>query len=295
MKFKLSAVLVSLLLLTACSSENKTTDPSPSPVVSPSPTAFRSVGDLKVHFIDVGQGDSILVQTPGGKTMLVDAGKKEDGNKVVDYIKSQGIQKIDALVNTYPADDHIGGMTQVANSFDIGSVYIPRKSVDSPSQKDFLKVEKIKKMEKNEAAPGTQIPIDPSVTIDVLAPNSYTYSDLKDFSAVLKVTYGDNSFLLTGDATGTSEKDIISKGYNLRSTVLKVANHGSKNSTTDDFFNAVAPKYAVISIGKGKNPAKEVTDKLNLAAVQTYRTDEKGTVVATTDGLTIKFDTVASK
>ena len=297
MKFKLSAVLVSLLLLTSCSSSNNPTpsssSPSSEPVATAVPTPFKSVGNLKVHFIDVGQGDSILVQTPAGKAMLVDAGKKEDGPKIVDYIKSQGIQKLDALVYTYPAEEHIGGIVQVASSFTIDNLYLPRKMSDSPIQKEFLKLDNIKNMDKNEAAPGSKIYIDPDVVIDVVAPNDYSNENIKDYSVVLKLTYGENSFLLTGDATSVSEKLMLSRKYNLSSTVLKVADHGSKDSTSYEFFNAVAPKYAVISVGKGNtngDPSKEVLDKLNTAAVQTYRTDESGTIVATTDGFTLKFD-----
>jgi beta-lactamase superfamily II metal-dependent hydrolase len=116
MKFKLTAVLMSLLILTSCSSQDSNNASPTTSVPSASPTAFKSAGELKVHFIDVGQGDSILVQTPGGKTMLIDAGKKEDGSKVVNYIKSQGVQKIDALVNTNPDDEHLGGLAEVVNS-----------------------------------------------------------------------------------------------------------------------------------------------------------------------------------
>lgn len=297
MKFKLSAILISLLLLTACSSPEKATNSqSPESVVSVAPTVFKSTGNLKVHFIDVGQGDSILVQTPRGKAVLVDAGKKEDGKKVIDYIKSLGIQKLEALVYTYPADDHIGGMIDVANAFDITAAYMPRKMTKSPIQKEFLNMDKIKNTTRYETAPGTKVFIEGenNLSLDVVAPNDYSNDNLKDYSAVIKLTYGDTSFLLTGDATSVSEKLMLSREYDLRSTVLKVANHGSNESTTYEFLNAVAPKYAVISVGKGNadgNPSKEVLDRLNTAAVKTYRTDEAGTVVATTDGHSVNFET----
>ncbi len=298
MKIKPFAVLISLLFLTSCSSQNNTSvNPSTLPATSAPPTAFKSAGDLKVHYIDVGQGDSILVQTPGGKVMLIDAGKKEDGDKVVNYIKSQGIQKIDILVNTNPADDHIGGLTQVVNSFEVTRAYIPRKYVSSPAQTDFLNAVDAKKVKLNQILSISDLGIDPLVGIQVLAPSSYNYTELGDYSAVIKLNYGDNSFLFTGDAQSASEKEMLSKDYSLESTVLKVSCHGAGTATTPDFLKAVSPKYAVISVGKGNslgNPAKETLDKLSSANVQIYRTDEMGTIVATTDGLTLKFDTGVS-
>lgn len=293
MKFKLTAVLMSLLILTSCSSESSNNASPTMSVPNASPTAFKSSGELKVHFIDVGQGDSILVQTPGGKVMLIDAGKKEDGSKVINYIKSQGVQKIDALVNTNPDDEHLGGLAQVVNSFDVANAYITKKSVSSTAQTEFLNAIKTKKVEKTQALAGLRIDIDPLVDIQMTAPNnSSNYANVKDYSAVIKLTYGNESFMFTGDALSQSEGEMLESAFALNSTVLKVSNHGNKASTSTAFLNAVSPKYAVISVGKGNpngDPSKEVLDSLTKANAQIFRTDESGTILATTDGLTLNI------
>lgn len=131
----------------------------------------------------------------------------------------------------------------------------------------------------------------------MLAPNSSQYDDLNDYSAVIKLTFGKTSFMLDGDAETISESEMLAKGYNLKADVLKLGHHGSNSSTSASFLKAVSPKYAIISVGKGNDyghPTKATLTKLKQAKISTFRTDENGTIIATSDGTTITFDKKAT-
>jgi competence protein ComEC len=252
---------------------------------------------MKLHFISVGQADSILIQTPGGKNMLIDAGNNEDSKIIQDYLKAQKINKIDALIATHPHEDHIGAMDDVIKAFPIGIVYMPNVKSTTATYNDMINAIKAKKLTVNTPVAGKSIVLDPAIKIDILAPNSSKYEDLNNYSIVLKITYGKNSFLLTGDAEEISEREMIAKKYNLKADLLKVGHHGSKSSTIATFLSAVKPTYAVISVGKGNDyghPEKLILDKLSVVKSQVFRTDLVGTIVATSDGTTIKIDKKAS-
>ena len=300
MKKKITTVIMVLLLMAICgliysSMQNGPEDIGGIQIQEPTNSPFpgtQSFG-LKVHFIDVGQGDSILVQTPNGKSVLVDASKNDEGEKVVEYIKSQGIEKLDALVGTHPHEDHIGGMDMVVKELDIGSIYMPKKTTTTKTFKDLLNAVKKKSLKIDTAKAGVDIEVDKSVEMSILAPNSSDYEDTNDYSAVIKLTYNKTSFLLTGDAGNTSEKEMLSKGYDLKADVLKVGHHGSRTSTTAGFLEAVSPSYAVISLATPNeygHPHKETLKKLSDANIQVFRTDKSGTVIALSDGKTIKFE-----
>lgn len=252
---------------------------------------------LKVHYIDVGQADSILVQTPSGKVMLIDAGNNADGDMIVSYLKSQGIGRIDILVGTHPHEDHIGGMDTVINGLDIGKIYIPNVANNTKTFEDVLTAIKNKGLKVTAATAGITIDLDPAVQVLMLAPNRSNYENSNDDSAIIKLIYNNNSFLFAGDAQDDSEREILAKGFDIRADVLKVGHHGSNTSTSSEFLKAVSPRYAVISVGKGNDyghPDQVTLDKLSQANVQVLRTDEEGTIVATSDGNTIKLDKSAS-
>ncbi|AFK87466.1 MULTISPECIES: ComEC/Rec2 family competence protein [Thermoanaerobacterium] len=250
-------------------------------------------GLLKVHFIDVGQGDSIFIESPGGKTMLIDAGVPEMGKKVVDYIKSLGVTKIDILVGTYPHEDHIGGMDRVIESFEIGKFYMPKVTTNTRTFEYVLNAAKNKGLKIDVAKAGVTLDLGHSVSAEMIAPNSSKYDDLNEYSAVIKLVYKNTSFLFTGDAGAESEREMIEKGYDLKSDVLKVGHHGSSTSTTASFLDDVSPKYAVISCGKGNDyghPHSSTLKKLKNRNIPVYRTDECGTIVASSDGQNISFN-----
>lgn len=250
-------------------------------------------GTLTVTFIDVGQGDSIFIQAHSGKTMLIDAGVPEMGSKVVDYIKSRGINKIDILIGTHPHADHIGGIPAVIENFQIGKFYMPKITTTTKTFEDVLKAAKAKGLSINVAKAGVVLDLGNEVKAQMLAPNSSHYDDLNNYSAVIRITYGNIAFLFTGDAEKESEQEMLDKGYNLKADVLKVGHHGSSSATTWAFLKAVNPKYAVISCGKGNDyghPHKETMEKLKSLGITVYRTDECGTVVAVSDSRTISFN-----
>lgn len=252
---------------------------------------------LKVSFIDVGQGDSELIQTPNGKTMLIDAGTNDTGINVINYLKKQGIKKIDVLVATHPHEDHIGGMDNVINDFSIGKIYMPKVTTTTKSFKDVLNSIKKKGLKITVPAAGSSINLDNLVKTQVLAPNSTKYENLNNYSIVIKMTYGKKSFLFEGDAQTESEEEMLKKGYYLKSDVLKLGHHGSKSSTSPNFLKKVSPKYAIVSCGKNNDyghPHKVTLQKLAAAKVQVFRTDLQGTIVVTTDGTTIKINKKAS-
>jgi len=254
-------------------------------------------GKLSVHFINVGQGDSILLQLPDNQTMLIDAGPTEAGPTVVSYLQKQGIKKIDYLVDTHPHADHIGGMDAVIQAFDIGKVYMPRVTTTTESFESVLRSLQAKGLKITPAKAGLTVLNENGLKISFLAPCGSGYEDLNNWSAVLKVQFGDNSFLLTGDAQSESEQEMLASGANLKADVLKVGHHGSHSSTTPAFLKAVSPKYAIISVGAGNDyghPHHETLAKLASAGVKVCRTDRDGTVIFVSDGKTLTVRTLGN-
>ncbi|MFY9139199.1 MAG: ComEC/Rec2 family competence protein [Thermacetogeniaceae bacterium] len=254
-------------------------------------------GQLKAHFLDVGQGDSILIQFPNGQTMLIDAGTSEAGGAVVSYLKKEGINKINYLVATHPHADHIGGMAAVVHALAVERVYMPRVSHTTKSFENLLATIKTKGLKINKAEAGVTIINQDGIKAGFMAPCSLGYDNLNNYSAVVKVQYGSTAFLLTGDAESVSEQEMIASGANLKADVLKIGHHGSKSSTTKGFLSSVSPKYAVISCGRGNSyghPHQETLDRLKKAGVQVYRTDAQGTVIITSDGKTLTIKTLSS-
>ena len=251
--------------------------------------------DLNVHFIDIGQGDAIYIKTPNGKNILIDAGNRAKGHDVVTYLKRQKVKTIDVMIATHPDADHIGGLDEVLDAFKVKSVYAPKVSHTTKAYKDFLSAVKREKVKIKTAKMGVTLPInDKSIKMKFLAPTkSYAKSDLNNWSAVLHLKHNKNTFLFTGDAENKAEKDMIAKKVLSKVDVLKVSHHGAKGATSKEFLNAVKPKHAVISVGKGnryKHPTKETLNRLKTAKANVYRTDQQGTVRATSNGKSIKFN-----
>ncbi len=247
-----------------------------------------SSSNLTVHFIDVGQGDSILIQCSNGSNILVDAGVPAEGPTVVDYLKDQGVSTLYAIVETHPHKDHIGGFSNVINSFTVKNVYTTKATSTTKTYTNLQNLIKDKNLPVTNITYGVTIPADTSVSMTFLSPIRASYSDLNDWSGVLKVQYGDVSFLLMGDASTNVEGDLLSKCKDkLPSTVLKVGHHGSSTSTSSSFLDAVKPQYAVIEVGKDNpygHPTSATLKRLSDANIKVFRTDLDGTVVFTTDG-----------
>jgi competence protein ComEC len=248
-------------------------------------------GELKISYIDVGQADSILLQQ-GTNFMLVDAGNNGDAQTIKTYLDKQGVKELEYFVGTHKDEDHIGSADTIINSYKVGKVYFPKQTATTQTFKSFATAVKGKGLSLTVPRVGEQFKLG-DATITVLAPNGTSYEDSNDYSIVLKVTYGNTSFLLTGDAEAQSEKEMVASGMDLSATVLKAGHHGSKTSTSQAFLDKVNPKYAVVSVGKDnkyKHPSQESMDRLKSKGVKVYRTDEQGTVVATSNGTDVMFN-----
>ncbi len=255
-------------------------------------------GDLTVYFFDVGQADCSLVLLPDGKNMVIDAGNNSDGLLIADFLRNKGIETIDYLVLTHPHEDHLGGADVLINSFGLGEVYMPKiKDSLVPTTKTYEEVLDAlveKQVKVNAAQNGMKIIENNNLSVVCFSPFK-EYSELNNYSIVVRLDYGETSFLLTGDAEAMNEKEMLNAGCDLDTDILKVGHHGSNYSTTTDFLRAVTPEYAVISVGEGnryRHPDTKIVDRLyNYNTKTVYRTDLNGTVIAETDGKTYTLKT----
>lgn len=248
--------------------------------------------DLRVSFLDVGQADSVLIENKN-EVMLIDAGNNEDGKLLVKYFKEKGITNFKYLVGTHPHEDHIGGMDDVINNFEVGTIYLPDVITTTKTFVDVLEAMENKNINYTVPKIGESFEIG-----DAILQVIYTgkeKNDLNNSSIVLRLTYGKTSFLFMGDATSRVEKKILSSKMNIESDVLKMGHHGSKYSSTNDFLDKVNAKYAVISAGTGnsyKHPHDVTLKKLEKRNMTVHRTDFEGTIIATSDGENITFSNV---
>jgi len=247
---------------------------------------------IKVHYIDVGQADSILVQS-GGSNMLIDAGNREDEGSITKYLEKQGVKKLDFVIGTHPHEDHIGGMSGVLKAFSVGKIIMPKVTSTTKTFRDLLLTIKGKGMKVTTPIVGNSFKLGEAVCT-IMAPSGNSYEDINNYSVVIRMVYGSNAFMFEGDAEGVSEKEMLSKGLNVKADVLKLGHHGSNSSSTEAFLDAVKPKYGIISCGKNNDyghPHKETLDKLNARKIKYYRTDINGTIVCSSDGKNISFTT----
>ena len=245
---------------------------------------------LEVTFIDVGQADSILLENEG-HYMLVDAGNNEDGPKLVNYFKNQNIHQFDYVIGTHPHEDHIGGLDNIIEGFDINTFYMPDVITTTKTFEDVLDALGEKNVTLSLPKTNATFKLG-DATVKVLYVGTEDESDLNDTSIVLKVTYQNVSFLLTGDASTKVEEKL--NPADLESTVLKVGHHGSSTATNEKFLNTVNPKYAIISVGENNQYEHPHTTVLNTLAahnITTYRTDQDGTIKVITDGTNIEINT----
>ena len=258
-------------------------------------TSSNANNEMSVHFIDVGQGDSILIQSPEGKNMLIDGGKKEKGKDVVTYLRQQGIEKLDYVVATHPDADHIGGLLAVLNSISIKNFIDSGKEHTTETYENMLQLILDKHIPFIVPSVGDTIPLDSDLEITVLNTGGNA-NDNNEASIVLKVQYEDISFLLTGDADAGVEKSMLSE-YDLKSTVLKAGHHGSDTSSSDAFIREVQPEVTILSYGENNmygHPTPEVVTRLKKVDSDIYSTAEVGNIVVKTDGrdYTVETDSI---
>ena len=243
-----------------------------------------SSGSLRVNYIDVGQGDSIFIQLPNNQTMLIDAGEDYKSDNVINYLNNLGITKINYVIGTHPHTDHIGGLEKVINTFDIGSIYMPRASSTTKTYEDLLTTISSKGLKVKTAKSGVVVLDDNNLKLEFIAPNSDSYSELNNYSAVLKLTYLDNTFLFMGDAETLSEEEITSE---IKADVIKVGHHGSDSSSSLEFVKKVSPEYAIIMVGEGNSynhPYQSIINRYENVGAKVLRTDLDGNIVCDSDG-----------
>lgn len=255
-----------------------------------------SVDQLSVHYIDVGQGDSIYI-TSGDEGMLIDCGESGDTDRVISYLDNMGVSKINYVVGTHPHSDHMGGMSKIVEHFEIGEMIIPHiDDSDTPTTKyfeRFLNACAEKNLSLTEAELGRNITLG-DAELKIIAPNSLDYSNINNYSIGLIMHHGENSFIFTGDAEKLAEEEMIEKNLLEDIDVYKVGHHGSDTSSSMDFLNVIKPDYAVISCGEGNSyghPNDITIENLSKFTDKIYRTDLMGTIVFTSDGKSLDVKT----
>ncbi|TKC19444.1 MBL fold metallo-hydrolase [Robertmurraya kyonggiensis] len=285
---RLSICIVTVFFLAGCNSQLTSTSKQMN-------SLNLEKGDfLKVHYIDVGQGDSTLFQvSDNGQeyTLLIDAGDFS-GDEVVEYLQASGNKKINIAIGTHPDADHIGQLDQVIEGFDVEEVWLSGNTSNSDT---FIRL--LEAIDKNdvvyeEPRMGDQFELGP-LHIEVLYPKQIS-GKVNEESVSLKLTYGAISFVFTGDAEKKNEIEMIESGANLRADFLHMGHHGSSTSTSERFLQAVKPAVAIYSAGKDNSyghPHEEVVSLVQNSGIELYGTDIDGTIVVTTNGKAYTIET----
>lgn len=250
----------------------------------------EAVSELSVHFIDVGQGDSALL-TCGEDAMLIDAGNNDQGTKIQNYLQKQGIENLKYVIGTHADADHIGGMDVILYKFDCETVIMTDEAKDTNTYRDVVDTMSNKGYKKTLPVVGDTYSFG-DAEFTIVGPSKMS-DDSNNNSVVILLTHGENRFLFTGDAGEEEETDIINSGISLDADVYKVGHHGSKYSSTPNLLDAVSPTYAVISCAEGNSyghPHAETLNNLRAMGVQVFRTDEQGSIIATSDGKEITWN-----
>ncbi len=273
-KTVLLITVIVISVLTACTS-------------SIAPTSEERAETVTIHFLNVGQGDSTLLKLPSGEIILVDAGDLSAGATVSSYLKGLGINRIDHLIFTHPHDDHIGGIFDIIQGFEITKIYDNGFSnLNSDFYGEYIHLARKDLSKYNILQTGESLSFG-DVKLKVLNPQLPPTGNHNTDSIVLRVHYGNIKILLAGDMGTKGERVLLKSLPDLSSNILRVAHHGDRNSTSYEFLNTVQPEIAIISVGKGNKYAKphqEVLKRLSKIGSKVYRTDINGSIILKTDG-----------
>lgn len=245
----------------------------------------EELSSLKVHIIDVGQGDAILVQSDDSN-MLIDAGERHNSDTLIAYLKDNGVRRLDYLIGTHPHSDHIGGLANVINNFQIGKIIMPNVISTTKTYEDLLDTIADNDLKITKPTIGSEYIIGGASFI-IIAPNGSDYKNLNDYSVGIKLVHNENSFVFTGDAEAYSEYEILQSGIDLKADVFKLAHHGSSSSNSHDFLDAIDPLICIISAKEDNSyghPHVEIMQAMRDRGIQLYRTDEQGTIILESDG-----------
>ena len=298
----ISALLCICMLFCLCSCTSEMAEPiekeSASPTIinaseteAPKNDIDYSEHSFAIHYIDVGQGDAARVVCDD-KTMIIDGGKPSASSIIYTYLKNLNIDYLDYIIASHADDDHIGGLSAPLAKMNVGNVIEPETEADTRSYNSLKTKTEEQGLTIQHPKPGDSIDLGSS-KIEFYGPITESESDRNNGSIVMKIIYGDTSFLFTGDAEREEEQEILNAGYDLSATVLKVGHHGSKNSTTYPFLREIMPQYAVISVGDNSygHPTEDTLSRLRDADVKVYRTDMQGDIIAASDGKTVTITT----
>ena len=252
--------------------------------------AERGISSFEIHFIDVGEADAALVLCDG-KAMLIDGGNAEDSSLIYSYLKSHSLKHLDYIVCSHAHEDHVGGLAGALNYASADHALCPVTSYDSKAFKSFVSYLEKQKVSITVPSAGDKFSLG-SASVQILGPVTTDEDDPNNSSIILRIVYGDTSFLFTGDAEREEEQAVLDSGRTLQSTVLKVGHHGSDTSTTYPFLREVMPEYAVISVGRDNSyghPTEDTLSRLRDADVKVFRTDLQGDVICKSDGKSVTF------
>ena len=246
--------------------------------------------NLTIQYLDVGQAESILISN-NNRHMLIDAGNNEDGPKIVNYLKSLGIETLDYIIATHPHEDHIGGMDDVIRNFNVNNVYMPEVYSLTTTFEEVVNELENKKLQITIPKINEEISFGEGVLRFIYSGKDS--EDMNNASIIIKMMFGTTSYLFTGDTTSKIENEILTSDINV--DVLKVAHHGSEYSTNNEFLKRVTPSYAIISVGKNNDynhPSINTLNRIKNYTNRIYRTDELGTIIITSDGKNINIESI---
>ncbi|MGU8293568.1 ComEC/Rec2 family competence protein [Clostridium perfringens] len=249
--------------------------------------------ELMISYMDVGQGDAAYIKV-NGNDILIDAGPRSNSKELLEQLKAKNIDDFELVIATHPHEDHIGGMVDVFKEYEVKAFYSPKITHTTKTYENLVKAVKDEGLKTKELKGGMVIDLGEGAKFEVFTPQKSEYEELNDYSPIMKLSFGDTSYLFTGDAEKLAEEEALAKyKTSLDSDVIKFSHHGSSSSSSNAFIEAVSPKYGIISCAKDNkygHPHSETLDIIKKYNIKTFRTDTDGEIILTSDGKSINFN-----